>query len=766
MSDNTTLPVGAGGDTIRTLDKTGTGTPKTEVVALDLGGGDGRSEFITGFPLPTALSDVPVDDDGNPTFSLSPASMDALEILFRQTISALAYPQTALERAAGVTPINPQYPPIDVRRMGVIGDGVTDDTAALQRCFTVGGEWKIPAGFHIKCTTTIIGILAVRLYCDGPHTPGPTSTVGAFLLHNFNGTFFDLIGSGIDDQFDAGFSFQGIAFIQNYGAGTGVAGICIRNVSLSNIQRCSWTHFIDCFFEEVTGLYSWTWCIYIDGTADSSVGTENRDQFISRCRFVCSNSTGAVWLNGCANAFISEVEANLSNAILLITGVSGRPSTAFLMNTTWNTINLDWAIGVYGSGNTAATVHMTANTANCAFGCSCTGTPPTILGGQNSIWGQTSSLKWAITTNNNTRFEMGANTAEHSGPLASDVAVQAGTNPATVGVFRLPSAGYVASRNAANSANINLLRLNASDVGELVGPVNVTASASGITATINGAAANTQSLVLNAAASQYGGVRFDQNGSAQYSIFNSKTAGGTLSFFSHTTGVDQVIFNGAGNVTIAAPSSGAALTLPAGAATVEPLLLTSGTNLTTALAGAVEYDGTCKYFSLAASSRAVDIAEYVQVLNAAYTLTSQTAAQQLLNATTNGAVTLPVGTYEFDCCFALSSMSGTSGSFGFALGGAATFTQAWWALADKVALVTPSSPQMSFNTAANTTITTADTTTSGYAQITGIIRVTVAGTVIPQVSLTVAAAAIVATNSFFRARPVGNGTVTNVGNWS
>ena len=37
MSDNTTLPPGAGGDTIRTLDRTGTGSPKTEVVQLDVG---------------------------------------------------------------------------------------------------------------------------------------------------------------------------------------------------------------------------------------------------------------------------------------------------------------------------------------------------------------------------------------------------------------------------------------------------------------------------------------------------------------------------------------------------------------------------------------------------------------------------------------------------------------------------------------------------------------------------------------------------------
>lgn len=92
MPDNTTLPSGTGGDTIRTLDKTGTGSPKTEVVALDLAGGDGRGENILTFPVPTALADVPVDDDGTPMFSFSPVTMDALESLFRQLMAAVSGP--------------------------------------------------------------------------------------------------------------------------------------------------------------------------------------------------------------------------------------------------------------------------------------------------------------------------------------------------------------------------------------------------------------------------------------------------------------------------------------------------------------------------------------------------------------------------------------------------------------------------------------------------------------------------------------------------
>lgn len=144
-----------------------------------------------------------------------------------------------------------------------------------------------------------------------------------------------------------------------------------------------------------------------------------------------------------------------------------------------------------------------------------------------------------------------------------------------------------------------------------------------------------------------------------------------------------------------------------------------------------------------------------QILDAAYTLTSQTAAQQLLNGTTNGEVFLPVGAYEFDCDFSLSSMSASSGSFGFALGvgqtgGATLDSQAWYALALKSTLATAATPGATWNVAANTALITASTGTVGWAHIHGVFRVSTAGFVQPQVSLGVAAAAVVGKNAYFR----------------
>lgn len=254
---------------------------------------------------------------------------------------------------------------------------------------------------------------------------------------------------------------------------------------------------------------------------------------------------------------------------------------------------------------------------------------------------------------------------------------------------------------------------------------------------------------------------------ANWTSVNPTLAAGELGF-ENNTGKFKI-----GDGTTAWTSLGyatnVALILPAGTATVPPLNLASGTLTTTAQAGAVEYDGTAFYASIAASTRGALPAEQLVVLSSTNTLTSQTAAQPLFDGgggPTNGAVTLPVGSYQFECLYSLTAMSTSSGSFGFALGGTATFTQSWVSLAVKAAQATATSPQMTFGTAANTTLATATTSATGEAWIKGIIRVTVAGTVIPQVSLTVAATAVVGTNSYFKISSVGNATVASLGNWS
>lgn len=210
--------------------------------------------------------------------------------------------------------------------------------------------------------------------------------------------------------------------------------------------------------------------------------------------------------------------------------------------------------------------------------------------------------------------------------------------------------------------------------------------------------------------------------------------------------------------------------LPAGTVTKKPLQFTSGTNLTTATAGVLEYDGSVHYSTHAANERGVLGSEqFISMQGGTFTLTSQTAAQKLFNSPTNGTITVAGSTsYHFECEYDLSAMSASSGAFGFALGGTATFTFVKWvSYGNKAVLATAASPQSTVNvTAANTAIVTATTATVGWAHIRGLMRINAAGTVIPQVSLGVAAAAVVGQDSFFRCWPIGSNTVTSVGNWS
>lgn len=245
---------------------------------------------------------------------------------------------------------------------------------------------------------------------------------------------------------------------------------------------------------------------------------------------------------------------------------------------------------------------------------------------------------------------------------------------------------------------------------------------------------------------------------------------GTLTLPSSTdTLVGRATTDTLSNKTLASPSTTGTVTLAAGTATTAPLKFVAGVNLSTAAAGATEYDGAVFYGTTAANSRGIWPVEHFMVLTSTNTLSSQTAAQPIFDGgggTTNGALTLPIGTYFFECAFSLTSMSSSSGSFGFAFGGTATISQSWRSSAAKPsALATAATMEQVFSTTANTALATANTNTNGMAYINGVIRVTVAGTIIPQVSLGVAAAAVVGLDSYFRAYQVGNASAAYVGNW-
>lgn len=202
-----------------------------------------------------------------------------------------------------------------------------------------------------------------------------------------------------------------------------------------------------------------------------------------------------------------------------------------------------------------------------------------------------------------------------------------------------------------------------------------------------------------------------------------------------------------------------------------PLItMTSAALAATAVAGTIAYDGNVMYSAVRALTRGAIPSEQIVVLTGNNTLTSQTAAQAIFDGgggPVNGAVTLPVGTYQYELSYAVTGLG--NGSFGFDLGGNATKTFTFHALATKAGtlLATPMAVFSTYDTAPNTVlVATSNGTTVGTLLVKGIIRVTVAGTIIPQISLTTAIAAVIQAGAYFKVSAVGNATVATVGNWS
>lgn len=167
----------------------------------------------------------------------------------------------------------------------------------------------------------------------------------------------------------------------------------------------------------------------------------------------------------------------------------------------------------------------------------------------------------------------------------------------------------------------------------------------------------------------------------------------------------------------------------------------------------------------------LQLTEQLMCLSGAYTLASSTSSQKLFNGSTNGALTLQPGLYFFECLYSLSSMSATSGNAKFDVLGAgtATATAAFANMGVDATTQTTAAAASGAFTAG--TINTGDgvvaaTGTGMWELVKGVLRVTVAGTIIPSVALTTAATPAVAANSYFRINCVGDSGDTNAGNWS
>lgn len=208
-----------------------------------------------------------------------------------------------------------------------------------------------------------------------------------------------------------------------------------------------------------------------------------------------------------------------------------------------------------------------------------------------------------------------------------------------------------------------------------------------------------------------------------------------------------------GNLTVAgtSTSTGGAI-LPAGTTTLAPLKFTSGTNLTTAAVGAVEFDGNAFYATALASARQqLDAEQYIIATanSATYNntgLDTSATPAALFTSTTNsgistGALTLTAGkTYIVEFEYNLTNTGTTSHTWAVLFGGTATFSTGTnfqiFGNSSGTANAAATGGLSGFTTTPGTAFTCTAASTSATEQVSvsglGVIVVNAGGTLIPQ----------------------------------
>jgi hypothetical protein len=192
--------------------------------------------------------------------------------------------------------------------------------------------------------------------------------------------------------------------------------------------------------------------------------------------------------------------------------------------------------------------------------------------------------------------------------------------------------------------------------------------------------------------------------------------------------------------------------------------LTGATDADRANELAINEAGTSKKLTV---GQVRDYEKWILRCDSLRTLTNTGSEQAIFNVPTNGRLTLPVGLYFFNGQLYLQSMSGTSGNFALDILGAGTAVTAAWlyhclgidandpkAIQTQTGCFSTASQVNAVNTV------TAGTGTGAGVSVRGSFEVTTAGTLIPSITLTTAAAATVAIGSYLVLERVS--TLTNL----
>ena len=223
-------------------------------------------------------------------------------------------------------------------------------------------------------------------------------------------------------------------------------------------------------------------------------------------------------------------------------------------------------------------------------------------------------------------------------------------------------------------------------------------------------------------------------------------------------------------------SLAATLNLVAGTTTVAPLDFASGTNLTTATAGAMEYDGKVIYGTPQGAQRGVIPCAQFYRLDANFVGTASTGAQGIYGSSLG--VTLSSSTvYAFEMVIVFSkTATATAHSLSLGFGGTATLNNILYGGVFNVTSVafasgTTSNAITFFSNTASATSTGNASATANFnwtMQHRGTVSINSGGTFIPQYTTSVSVGPYsTLAGSYFLIYPIGaSGANVNVGTWA
>lgn len=207
--------------------------------------------------------------------------------------------------------------------------------------------------------------------------------------------------------------------------------------------------------------------------------------------------------------------------------------------------------------------------------------------------------------------------------------------------------------------------------------------------------------------------------------------------------------------------------LSAGTASFAPLTYTAGISLTTAAAGATEFDGTVFYSTPVASARGLSPSTMFSIVPAGdFNLLTNSGVQAAF-PTTGDVWTLEAATaYFFEGAYYITHSTTTcTTAMAFATGG--SFTSIYYTALSVINAAdgAPAAPVMTWVDTNASTVVTATSTVGWAIRFQGIARMNSGGTVTPQVSWSAnTTAPVMKVNSFIKFTPLGTNTTNILGN--